>query len=59
MHLEAYTKEHCTMVLPFAVFFQRFKVLDDLRGVELECKLQSLSFALAGGSRIDILGPPG
>ena len=37
----------------------RFKVLDDLRGVELECKLQSLSFALAGGSRIDILGPPG
>ena len=27
--------------------------------LSLNCKLQSLSFALAGGSRIDILGPPG
>ena len=26
----------------------RFKVLDDLHGIELICKLQSLSFALAG-----------
>ena len=33
----------------------RVKVLDDLHGVELICKLQSLSYALAGRSGIDIL----